>query len=246
VEVAVLLVDAADRLHARCAALGARLVEDAGPIRVAWPHRALAAPLLRRASLGGAADDAALADQLVLAGPVMPSDARLAAMAESHGANPAVSQQDPKRMVRWIRMALWHVGAGPEDAGIHARLLPLLVRTGRYNALAEAIASVPRDQGFPPDLTAAAALVERRLVEIIRDEPTNRQIAVALNISEKTVEYHLTRIFARTGCPSRVELAAASLSRLALERTPGGASPAVVAPTAFAGLGGFLPHPIRR
>lgn len=35
-----------------------------------------------------------------------------------------------------------------------------------------------------------------------------------MRISEKTVESHLTRLFDRTGCRSRVELAAARLQGL--------------------------------
>lgn len=48
-------------------------------------------------------------------------------------------------------------------------------------------------------------------MELVRAGQTNRQIATELEIREKTVEYHLTRLFLRTGCRSRVELAAASL-----------------------------------
>ena len=40
---------------------------------------------------------------------------------------------------------------------------------------------------------------------------TNRQIASSVRISEKTVENYLTKLFARTGCRSRLDLAAASL-----------------------------------
>ncbi|WP_243791906.1 LuxR family transcriptional regulator [Saccharopolyspora gloriosae] len=52
---------------------------------------------------------------------------------------------------------------------------------------------------------------ENRIIELVSDGFTNRQIAVTVQVSEKTVESHLTKLFARTGCRSRVELAAASL-----------------------------------
>jgi DNA-binding CsgD family transcriptional regulator len=68
--------------------------------------------------------------------------------------------------------------------------------------------SVPRVRPAPEPLTAQ----ELRLIDLIRAGHTNRQVALALRMSEKTVENHLTRLFARTGCRSRVELAAASLS----------------------------------
>jgi DNA-binding NarL/FixJ family response regulator len=52
---------------------------------------------------------------------------------------------------------------------------------------------------------------ELRIIELIRNGQTNRQIAAALWVSEKTVENHLTRLFARTGRRSRLDLAVASL-----------------------------------
>lgn len=61
---------------------------------------------------------------------------------------------------------------------------------------------------------------ELRIIELIRDGRTNRQIAQHIGVSEKTVETRLTRLFALTGCRSRVELAAASLAG----RLPGAAS----------------------
>lgn len=47
---------------------------------------------------------------------------------------------------------------------------------------------------------------------MIRTGLTNRQIALRLQLSEKAVEYHLTRLFERTGCRTRVDLAAASIA----------------------------------
>ncbi|CAM5607781.1 HTH luxR-type domain-containing protein OS=Streptomyces griseorubiginosus OX=67304 GN=AQJ54_40370 PE=4 SV=1 [Streptomyces griseorubiginosus] len=56
-----------------------------------------------------------------------------------------------------------------------------------------------------------ASELDLQLVELVSDGATNRQIAVRLACSEKTVEQHLTRLFRRTGCRSRSELAAARL-----------------------------------
>ncbi|MGX9883198.1 AAA family ATPase [Streptomyces sp. NPDC002276] len=71
-----------------------------------------------------------------------------------------------------------------------------------------------------------------RLTTMVSNGATNRQIAARLAWSEKTVERRLTRLFQRTGCRSRVELAAAwldgSLARRAgspLLPGPGGATP---------------------
>jgi DNA-binding CsgD family transcriptional regulator len=49
---------------------------------------------------------------------------------------------------------------------------------------------------------------EVRITELISTGITNRQIASKLGLSEKTVESHLTRLFARSGCRSRVALLA--------------------------------------
>jgi DNA-binding CsgD family transcriptional regulator len=53
--------------------------------------------------------------------------------------------------------------------------------------------------------------VERQIIELIRLGKTNRQIALALRVSAKTVEKHLTRLFARAGCRTRHALAISGL-----------------------------------
>lgn len=65
----------------------------------------------------------------------------------------------------------------------------------------------PRRHLASDDLSPA----ELRITALIRQGLTNRQIAGALRISEKTVESHLTRLFAKTGCRSRLDLATASI-----------------------------------
>jgi DNA-binding CsgD family transcriptional regulator len=63
--------------------------------------------------------------------------------------------------------------------------------------------TVPR-----PAQRAGATLTdtEAQLVSLVRDGLTNKQIASALHYSPKTVEVYLSRIYAKTGCASRVEL----------------------------------------
>jgi DNA-binding CsgD family transcriptional regulator len=63
--------------------------------------------------------------------------------------------------------------------------------------------SRPRDDRLSP--------VEMRIVELIRGGCTNRQIAATTQVSEKTVENHLTKLFLKVGCRTRHGLAAASL-----------------------------------
>jgi DNA-binding CsgD family transcriptional regulator/tetratricopeptide (TPR) repeat protein len=63
--------------------------------------------------------------------------------------------------------------------------------------------TVPRPAQRPG---AALTDTEARLVALVRDGLTNKQIASALHYSPKTVEVYLSRIYAKTGCASRVEL----------------------------------------
>jgi DNA-binding CsgD family transcriptional regulator len=63
---------------------------------------------------------------------------------------------------------------------------------------------------------------ERELAGLIRTGRTNRQIAAAMHLSVKSVEAYLTRVYAKTGCASRLELALAlAEGRLAGEETLG-------------------------
>jgi DNA-binding NarL/FixJ family response regulator len=50
---------------------------------------------------------------------------------------------------------------------------------------------------------------EREIAELVARGHTNKEVAAALFISEKTVERHLSSIYARLGIRSRVELARA-------------------------------------
>jgi DNA-binding CsgD family transcriptional regulator len=51
---------------------------------------------------------------------------------------------------------------------------------------------------------------QREVVRLVCDGATNRQIAQALFVSPKTVEYHLGQIFAKLGVSSRRELVLAA------------------------------------
>lgn len=67
--------------------------------------------------------------------------------------------------------------------------------------------------------------IELRIIALVQQGKTNRQIATVVKMSEKTVEGYLTRLFVRTGCRSRLDLAAASLEgRLVAGAVPQGAA----------------------
>jgi DNA-binding CsgD family transcriptional regulator len=88
---------------------------------------------------------------------------------------------------------------------------------GRAHAIAAAMSAA----GLPvpvadrqASLGAAAGPVpltarERGLARLVYEGRTNQQIAHALDISVKTVEAYLTRLYRKTSCASRVELAVA-------------------------------------
>ncbi|MFK0246482.1 AAA family ATPase [Amycolatopsis azurea] len=70
-----------------------------------------------------------------------------------------------------------------------------------------------RDNGFAgPGRTETTAENERLLAILVAEGLTNRQLAVVLETSEKSVEGRLSRLFSRTGYSSRVELAAGILT----------------------------------
>ena len=58
------------------------------------------------------------------------------------------------------------------------------------------------------------SVTEVAIIELILQGRTNRQISVALQVTQKTVEYYLSRLFAKTGCRSRIDLAAAKVRGL--------------------------------
>ena len=72
------------------------------------------------------------------------------------------------------------------------------------------VAAVMRDRGIavPRRRRRATSLSgnERMVAALASEGLTNRQIAGRLGFSEKTVEGDLTRLFAKTGCRSRIEL----------------------------------------
>jgi DNA-binding NarL/FixJ family response regulator len=55
----------------------------------------------------------------------------------------------------------------------------------------------------PGELTAS----ERRVAELVAEGRTNRQVAAALFVTERTVETHLTHVYAKLGIHTRTQLA---------------------------------------
>lgn len=74
----------------------------------------------------------------------------------------------------------------------------------------------PRARACQDDFSDA----ERQIIALVQRGMTNRQIAATVQASEKTVENQLTRLFAKTGCRSRLDLATASLEGRLAVATP--------------------------
>jgi DNA-binding CsgD family transcriptional regulator len=70
------------------------------------------------------------------------------------------------------------------------------------------------------DVAPALTPRERELAGLVRTGRTNRQIAEAMHLSVKSVEAYLTRVYAKTGCATRLQLALAlSEGRVEADRT---------------------------
>jgi DNA-binding NarL/FixJ family response regulator len=55
--------------------------------------------------------------------------------------------------------------------------------------------------------TGELTATERRIAGLVAEGLTNREVAAALVVSDKTIEGHLSRIYAKLGVRSRVQLA---------------------------------------
>lgn len=111
---------------------------------------------------------------------------------------------EPARTLAAAYAAWQRIGAvgqaGAVAAAMHAAGLPA--------PAAEQQAGHPGAEG-PEPLTAR----ERSLARLVHEGRSNQQIARALDISIKTVEAYLTRLYRKTSCSSRVELAVAVTER---------------------------------
>lgn len=68
-------------------------------------------------------------------------------------------------------------------------------------------------EAFPPALPDGLSPREAEVLRLVTRGSTNKEIAAELFISEKTVQNHLTSIFAKTGSGNRTEAAGYALKR---------------------------------
>jgi DNA-binding CsgD family transcriptional regulator len=112
------------------------------------------------------------------------------------------------------------------DAGRRADAVPLLEealaafeRLGATADVARVVALLPtvgsrrRARAAPRPTHGWGSLTrsERSVVDLVAEGLTNRQIALQLSVSRRTVETHLSHVFGKLGLSSRVELATAAI-----------------------------------
>jgi DNA-binding CsgD family transcriptional regulator len=181
--------------------------------------------------------------------PAAPMNVILAGLAQAYATrNPAPARQaqelaEAEGAMTLVAEALTTRGqVGDDPAATLGAAHAAWVRIGA-SARARSVAEAMRGAGLPapqPSLQPAggaaaqgpAPLTARELsvAMLVHEGRTNQQIAHMLNISVKTVEAYLTRLYRKTSCSSRVELAVAVTERrlpLALGgEEPDGADPA--------------------
>lgn len=107
-----------------------------------------------------------------------------------------------------LGVALWHQNRLDDSARqlklaqqafeqLGATTLARMARTDRRRLAARA----------PRDKTTCLTGRERQVANLVQEGLTNRQIARRLNIAEKTVEMHLSKVFAKLGVSSRAAVA---------------------------------------
>ncbi|MCC6629869.1 MAG: response regulator transcription factor [Chloroflexi bacterium] len=70
--------------------------------------------------------------------------------------------------------------------------------------------AVPESMGHHHDVVVDLTVRQREVLQLLVDGQTNAEIARTLNISEKTVEYHLARVYAALGVRTRYAAARAA------------------------------------
>jgi DNA-binding CsgD family transcriptional regulator len=85
----------------------------------------------------------------------------------------------------------------------------------------------PRTQGCPIPVALGLSPREREVVQLVAAGLRNKEIALRLQISEKTVKFHLGRIFDKLGVDSRTELLLRAIAEgMLVPGYPAGASAA--------------------
>ena len=184
-----------------------RLLSRAATAGVVSGDRVAALSLLRLLESHRAADPAEVSqERLLLAHAMVHGDQRAAAASIELARD---RQHTFDLLVGQIRL-----GELAEDAGEVLHEAYRLARRVGSGDLRQLVVAALRAKGIaaPPVVSTEFSAVERQVITMVRQGRTNQQIASVLRVRPKTVEIYLTRLLAKTGTRSRVELIAASLS----------------------------------
>ncbi|MBC6447909.1 AAA family ATPase [Actinokineospora sp. HBU206404] len=105
-------------------------------------------------------------------------------------------RDDAQRELRAARAGLERIGATPWAKRAELERRRLITQNGQ------------RATENASDRPAVLTRREQQIADLVRDGLTNRQIARKLHIAEKTVEMHLTNVFAKLGVGNRAGVAA--------------------------------------
>jgi two-component system NarL family response regulator len=101
-------------------------------------------------------------------------------------------------------------------------LLPRLVlELHRYAAAHNAHVSAPPSRAPRANKLSELTVREREVVRLIVEGASNKEVAAALGISERTVKGHLSNIFQKLGVPDRLKLVV-QMKHLDAAKEPGG------------------------
>lgn len=160
------------------------------------------------AAVHAEADTAMTREALLVARGVLHRDAEGA-----HEAYLSAERRGDRHMMLYCCQILAEVAEEPQPWLAEAARDTHLLSLGRPGRVLLGRSAQRRNVPLPRGRSAREGLSEAevRLIGMVAEGGTNRQIAARLACSEKTVEQRLARLFQRTGKRSRVELAAAWL-----------------------------------
>ena len=114
----------------------------------------------------------------------------------------------------WLRRRGRKADALKRLTAAHDDLTEMGLHSFAQRAQCEMAATTERRvRRFVDDPTARLTAQEFQVVELARDGLTNREIAVRLYLSARTVEWHLRNVFGKVGVSTRQQLRDADLTQ---------------------------------
>ncbi|MET7992644.1 AAA family ATPase [Amycolatopsis sp. NPDC005232] len=106
----------------------------------------------------------------------------------------------------WLRRRGRRVDARGPLRAAHEAFLAMRAEAFAARAMRELLATGERARRRVPETSSQLTPQERRIASLARDGRSNPEIATALSISPRTVEYHLHKVFTKLSITTRTEL----------------------------------------